>query len=545
MTTQPPNLVNLARQGNGKAIAALMNRSLQSKGIFARVVLQDGSLKVMLEGETTPDQAVFVPYVQQGIVALDIPNLHMLQVFGRVKGTTKPDWTETVSLQVETAIAQPEAIVEPVEPAIEINEDAIVSHLNQAIDTKDIAFSAEFVEDLLKITAKTDRLLEGDTFAKSIREALLGLRLQGIESVELYKQKTRGNARYKIKGFTLVQEAPLIAKPEKVEPAKTQESIANSAARMQSFTTQVDARPPKVQSKITQFIPTAIVIIVFLLIAITRVMSIAPSAAEQCRTSLIDKERCLLAVEIVGEQTIADAKKSAIASSEYTQKQSVAACSKFALDEAEEKLAESTVQKTKPRSSLEPTDIKIQEIFQGISLIDIQIANFKTPEKPVLRKACVVKHGQGVSRLLGIDTIPNNWPQQAYEADRELQKINRSLRAHEIFIVLGGNIIFTTIGLFIANMLNLGIRIFSIQTLLKTAVVIGTMETTLLLIPGMNLVRAIPFSVVALLLTQLVVKDLKVEWEDGYRVVAAGVGIVIIARLLLNWLVIGLFFSIA
>ena len=545
MTTQQPNLVNLARQGDGKAIAALINRSLQSKGIFARVALQDGFLKVMLEGETTPDKTVFVPYIQQGIIALDITNIHTLQVFGRVRGATKPDWSQIVSLQTETAIAQPEAPIESVETSSELNqEDAIVSHLNQAIGSEEIAFSADLNDNLLKITAKTDQLLEGDTFAKLIRESLLGLSLTGIESVQIYKQKTRGNSRYKIKEFTLIQEAPSIAESEKAEAFEPQKSTVNPAAQMRSSSVQVDPRLPKRANKIGQLIPLAIVMIVFLFVSITRLVSVAPSAAEQCKTSLIEKDRCVLAVQIVGEQTIADAKSKTIASTEEAQQQSIGVCSKLALLEAEGESTEGLQTQSRRRSHLEATSQKAEEVFRGISLVDVQVLNVKTPETPVLRKACVLKQSQYGVRLLSSATIPIEWPKQAYEGTSGVEKLNRSLKVHQVFIVLGGNIVFTTIGLFVANLLNLGIRIFSIQTLLRTALVLGTMETTLFLLPGMNLVGAIPFSTVALLLTRMIVKDLRIEWESGYRVVAAGVGVMIIARMFLNWILLGLIFSI-
>ncbi|GAP94705.1 hypothetical protein [Leptolyngbya sp. NIES-2104] len=544
MTAQQPNLVNLARQGDGKAIAALINRSLQPKGILAKVVFQDGYLKIMLEGETTPDQAVFVSYVQQGIVALDIPNLHTLQVFGRVKGTTKPDWTEVVPLQVETAIAQSETSVEPVETAIDINEDAIVSHLNQAIGSETITFSAELTGAILNITAKTDQLLEGDTFAKSIRESLFGLSLTGIESVQLYKQKTRSNARYKIKEFTLVQETSSIAEPEKTESVEPRTSIVNSAPQMRSSVTLVDSRPRRQSNKIAQFVPLAIIIIVFVFVSITRLLSVPPSAADLCRASSIEKQRCLLAVQVAGEQTIIDAKKDAIANTQQAEYQGLEAAKTLAFADAQIELEEKHEGNSKLLSSIKVTSSKSEEVFRGVSLVDVQIGDPKTPETIVFRKAVVLQHSKRGLRLLSDATIPNNWPTQAYTGTSETEKVSRSLKVHQIFIVLGGSIVFTSVGLFIANLLNLGIRIFSVQTLFRTAVVLGTVEATLLLILGRNWIFGIPFGSVALLITQMIVKDLKVDWEAGYRVVAAGVGVIIITRVLLNWMLFGLIFSI-
>ncbi len=45
-----PNLLDLAKQGNPKAIAALLNCSLQAKGITAKANLKEnGYLQFMLE----------------------------------------------------------------------------------------------------------------------------------------------------------------------------------------------------------------------------------------------------------------------------------------------------------------------------------------------------------------------------------------------------------------------------------------------------------------------------------------------------------------
>lgn len=63
MTTQQPNWVDLAHQGDTKAIAALMNRSLKARGIAVRVARQDAVLKVMLKGKTVPDETVLATYV--------------------------------------------------------------------------------------------------------------------------------------------------------------------------------------------------------------------------------------------------------------------------------------------------------------------------------------------------------------------------------------------------------------------------------------------------------------------------------------------------
>lgn len=58
MTTPQSNLLQLAKQGDAKAIAALLNRQLQIKGITAKVFLKDNCLQFMLEASEVPEKTV-------------------------------------------------------------------------------------------------------------------------------------------------------------------------------------------------------------------------------------------------------------------------------------------------------------------------------------------------------------------------------------------------------------------------------------------------------------------------------------------------------
>ncbi|QFS43588.1 hypothetical protein [Nostoc sphaeroides] len=71
MTNVQPNLLQLAKQGDPKAIAALMNRSLQPKGVTAKVAFKDGCLQIMLESAQVTDQQALVAFVRKGIINLE------------------------------------------------------------------------------------------------------------------------------------------------------------------------------------------------------------------------------------------------------------------------------------------------------------------------------------------------------------------------------------------------------------------------------------------------------------------------------------------
>jgi len=59
------NILELAKQRDAKAIAALMNRQLQPKGITAKATLKDGCLQIILESDQVPDQQALVAFVRK------------------------------------------------------------------------------------------------------------------------------------------------------------------------------------------------------------------------------------------------------------------------------------------------------------------------------------------------------------------------------------------------------------------------------------------------------------------------------------------------
>lgn len=115
-----PNLVAQARQGNVMAIAALMNRSLQSQGIWGRVEQREATLHVELESAQVPDQAALSKRLVSGIRRLSPPGIQQVVISGFALGETAPAWEQTISLANGAAASPaasrqtaPEAISQP------------------------------------------------------------------------------------------------------------------------------------------------------------------------------------------------------------------------------------------------------------------------------------------------------------------------------------------------------------------------------------------------------------------------------------------------
>lgn len=98
------NLVETAKQGDPAAIAQLINRSLQPKGITAKVALRDDCLKIILEASPAPSGELS-DYIYKGISNLDIPTIQGLTVYGRNSGDEFPAWTREFSLSAFDELA--------------------------------------------------------------------------------------------------------------------------------------------------------------------------------------------------------------------------------------------------------------------------------------------------------------------------------------------------------------------------------------------------------------------------------------------------------
>lgn len=110
---QSHSLLNLAKQGDPKAIAALMNRSLHPKKIAVKVGLKQDCLFVFASADRPPEMPFVTHFVRQGLQKLDPPNINRVVVQGHTEGSTVPAWQDVIYLR---------NFVPPPPPSIETNE---------------------------------------------------------------------------------------------------------------------------------------------------------------------------------------------------------------------------------------------------------------------------------------------------------------------------------------------------------------------------------------------------------------------------------------
>ncbi|MBD1912522.1 MULTISPECIES: choice-of-anchor D domain-containing protein [unclassified Leptolyngbya] len=97
--TDQGQLLTQAQQGNPEAIAFLLNRALNPRGVRAQVQPDTGDgLTVLLESAQVPSQQQWVPFIQQGLSQLHIPNVQRVRCVGRQIGQADYAWQEATAL---------------------------------------------------------------------------------------------------------------------------------------------------------------------------------------------------------------------------------------------------------------------------------------------------------------------------------------------------------------------------------------------------------------------------------------------------------------
>ena len=124
----PPDLRELAQQGDLNAIAALLNRQLQPLGMTAQTSLQGECLVVLLESvEFVPDRYAVVQLIRNELTDLEFDEINRVKVRGRQAGQEELAWSHEVGLEVGTysmlmvSQAQDQKVPVPA-PATEANQ---------------------------------------------------------------------------------------------------------------------------------------------------------------------------------------------------------------------------------------------------------------------------------------------------------------------------------------------------------------------------------------------------------------------------------------
>lgn len=104
------NLLELARNGNPQAIAALMNLVLEPKGVVAKTQLEGNCLHVVFTSEHVLSQSAIVSFVKNGLHSLGPQSFQTVKLYARKPGQQVSLWVESFragQVEVATPVAAP------------------------------------------------------------------------------------------------------------------------------------------------------------------------------------------------------------------------------------------------------------------------------------------------------------------------------------------------------------------------------------------------------------------------------------------------------
>ena len=89
-------IIELATQGNPKAVAMIINRLLEKQGIKVIAARKNDYIHIVLESEQVPNPEIVTPAVEQKIASLQSEYLKNIKIHGRQLGSKSIIWTKTI-----------------------------------------------------------------------------------------------------------------------------------------------------------------------------------------------------------------------------------------------------------------------------------------------------------------------------------------------------------------------------------------------------------------------------------------------------------------
>jgi len=214
------NLLELAKQGDAKAIASLINRSLQAKGIKAKVDLKNSCLQVMLESPELPNQPALVDFIKQGVTGLGASSIQRVKVYGQIPGADFPAWNDEfvigeAKIEVSHATLTQEIPNQPPHKQPSLKEraklgdlDAITQLLSTIIQYKHITVKVELQADCLQVLLESEQIPEETLAAIAVREIIL-LKLESVKIIRIYGRQTQTDFPAWMQEFDLTSQSAL------------------------------------------------------------------------------------------------------------------------------------------------------------------------------------------------------------------------------------------------------------------------------------------------------------------------------------------------
>ncbi|MCH2050006.1 MAG: hypothetical protein MK289_16390 [Trichodesmium sp. ALOHA_ZT_67] len=94
--------IQLARQGNSKAIATLLNNKLHSKGINAKVSVVNNCLYILLESDELPERSIIIYIVRNQLLEVKLDAIKIVKLSFKRYIDKYPTWGQTLDLKLNS-----------------------------------------------------------------------------------------------------------------------------------------------------------------------------------------------------------------------------------------------------------------------------------------------------------------------------------------------------------------------------------------------------------------------------------------------------------
>jgi tetratricopeptide (TPR) repeat protein len=176
------DLMELAKLGDPKVIAALINHKLQPENITAKALVQNGCLQIMLESFESPNWEVTAKAICKSLLNLGIKSIQKVKIYGRRTGEDIPEWHE------EFEIATQKPSLE--ELALQRDVEAIAALISQWFQPHKITVKASIKNDCLQVMLEAKQVPDLQVAVSTLKDGLIKLGIHPISKIKLYGKQT-------------------------------------------------------------------------------------------------------------------------------------------------------------------------------------------------------------------------------------------------------------------------------------------------------------------------------------------------------------------
>ena len=183
MTTEQPNLQQLAKRGNPKAIAALLNCSFQPKGITAKAAVKNGCLQLILEATKVPPKQPYVNSLRKGLTNLMPTAIQKVRVYGKQVGEDVPEWLEEFDLSIQP-------IQDLSELARQGDVKSINTLLNQWLQPHGVTAKVRLKSDCLQVMLESGEIPNQQSMVGLLNTEVSKLGISSVKTMKLFGKQT-------------------------------------------------------------------------------------------------------------------------------------------------------------------------------------------------------------------------------------------------------------------------------------------------------------------------------------------------------------------